>query len=70
MKIHEAGTLDRLTKLLPLSTPEIQRNAIKTLSLLMECHQARAGLLEANGIMPVVDLLQSEYAIIQVAADM
>ncbi|KAI6654585.1 hypothetical protein LOD99_981 [Oopsacas minuta] len=65
LKIHESGAIDKLIKLMTLPNADIQRNVIKTFSLLLECHQARNSLLESNGIPPVVELLQSEYAIIQ-----
>lgn len=66
LKIHESGAIDKLVKLLPLPNPDLQRNVIKTFSLLLECHQARTALLDCNGIPSIVDLLQSEYAIVQV----
>jgi len=42
-----------------------QRNAVKTLSMLLDEFQLRASFLEEGGVPELVSLLTSEYAIIQ-----
>ena len=43
----------------------LQKSSIKTLSLMVEHYQNRSGILEACGFPPILDLLTSEYAIVQ-----
>ena len=38
---------------------------MKTLCLMVEHYQSRPGVLEADGLPPILDLLQSEYSVIQ-----
>ncbi|CAH8623048.1 unnamed protein product [Dicrocoelium dendriticum] len=63
--VLERRGLPLLIDCLRVSDPDVQKNAIDALYLIMQDFEARPVLKSANGLAPIVDLLDSEYPVIQ-----
>ncbi|GAB1601677.1 armadillo repeat-containing protein 3-like, partial [Argonauta hians] len=60
---HQA--LEPLISCLGSNDPDVQKNSIETISQLVMNYQSQKMMKEIGGFPPVIDLLKSEYAIIQ-----
>ncbi|GAB1601676.1 armadillo repeat-containing protein 3-like [Argonauta hians] len=60
---HQA--LEPLISCLGSNDPDVQKNSIETISQLVMNYQSQRMMKEIGGFPPVIDLLKSEYAIIQ-----
>jgi HEAT repeat protein len=65
IELNKEGAVKPLLRLLQSPTPETQSNSAKALHLLTQHYQCRASLMEAEGLQAMLELLSSEYAIIQ-----
>ncbi|KAI0234081.1 Armadillo repeat-containing protein 3 [Lamellibrachia satsuma] len=63
--IYEQGTLEALIRLLSSTDPDVQKNSIETITLMLQDYQTKAAIRDLNGIQPTLDLLKSEYPVIQ-----
>ncbi|NXH79790.1 ARMC3 protein, partial [Edolisoma coerulescens] len=68
VKIFEQGGLEPLIRLLGSPDPDVQKNSVECIYLLVQDFQNRAAVRELNVIPPLLGLLESEYPVIQVLA--
>uniref|UniRef100_A0A8C5TBM0 Armadillo repeat containing 3 n=1 Tax=Malurus cyaneus samueli TaxID=2593467 RepID=A0A8C5TBM0_9PASS len=68
VKIFKQGGLEPLIRLLGSPDPDVKKNSVECIYLLVQDFQIRAAARELNLIPPLVGLLQSEYPVIQVLA--
>ncbi|XP_012622757.1 armadillo repeat-containing protein 3 isoform X2 [Microcebus murinus] len=67
-QIFEHGGLEPLVRLLSSPDPDVKKNSIECIYNLMQDFQCRITLPELNPMIPLLDLLKSEYPIIQLLA--
>ncbi|NWI91118.1 ARMC3 protein, partial [Pitta sordida] len=65
VKIYEQGGLEPLIRLLGSPDPDVQKNSVECIYLLVQDFQNRAAVRELNVIPPLLELLESEYPVIQ-----
>ncbi|NWS96298.1 ARMC3 protein, partial [Mionectes macconnelli] len=68
VKIFEQGGLEPLIRLLGSPDPDVQKNSLECIYLLVQDFQNRAAVGELNIIPPLLELLKSEYPVIQLLA--
>ncbi|XP_027743391.1 armadillo repeat-containing protein 3 isoform X2 [Empidonax traillii] len=68
VKIFEQGGLEPLIRLLGSPDPDVQKNSLECIYLLVQDFQNRAAVSELNVIPPLLELLESEYPVIQLLA--
>ncbi|NWS17794.1 ARMC3 protein, partial [Pachyramphus minor] len=68
VKIFEQGGLEPLIRLLGSPDPDVQKNSLECIYLLVEDFQNRAAVSELDVIPPLLQLLESEYPVIQLLA--
>ena len=59
--VLDAGGMEPLISLLQSIDPDVQKNALETLALMLQDHQARTAIRAQGGITPVLQMLKSEY---------
>jgi len=65
VELQKHSAHEPLIALLHSADPDVQRNCVKALSLLVEHYQSRPAIREAGGLPTLLELLESEYAIVQ-----
>uniref|UniRef100_A0A8C5NNF4 Armadillo repeat containing 3 n=1 Tax=Junco hyemalis TaxID=40217 RepID=A0A8C5NNF4_JUNHY len=65
VKIFEQGGLEPLIRLLGSPDPDVTKNSLECIYLLVQDFQNRAAVRELNVIPPLLRLLESEYPVIQ-----
>ncbi|KFP77952.1 Armadillo repeat-containing protein 3 [Acanthisitta chloris] len=65
VKIFEQGGLEPLIRLLDSPDPDVQKNSVECIYLLVQDFQNRAAVRALNVIPPLLELLKSEYPVIQ-----
>ncbi|XP_010618128.1 armadillo repeat-containing protein 3 isoform X2 [Fukomys damarensis] len=68
LQIFQHGALEPLLRLLSSPDPDVKKNSIECIYNLVQDFQCRTTFQELNAIPPVLDLLKSEYPIIQLLA--
>ncbi|XP_065587648.1 armadillo repeat-containing protein 3 [Cyrtonyx montezumae] len=68
VQILEQGGLEPLISLLGSPDPDVTKNSVECIYLLVQDFQSRAAVGELNVIPPLLDLLKSEYPVIQLLA--
>ncbi|XP_037985675.1 armadillo repeat-containing protein 3 isoform X1 [Motacilla alba alba] len=68
VKIFEQGGLEPLIRLLGSPDPDVKKNSLECIYLLVQDFQNRAAVRELNVIPPLLGLLESEYPVIQLLA--
>ncbi|XP_058687031.1 armadillo repeat-containing protein 3 [Poecile atricapillus] len=68
VKIFEQGGLEPLIRLLGSLDPDVKKNSLECIYLLVQDFQNRAAVCELNIIPPLLGLLESEYPVIQLLA--
>ncbi|XP_065484147.1 armadillo repeat-containing protein 3 isoform X1 [Caloenas nicobarica] len=68
VQIFEQGGLEPLIKLLGSPDPDVQKNSVECIYLLVQDFQSCAAVRELNVIPPLLELLKSEYPVIQLLA--
>ncbi|XP_063269833.1 armadillo repeat-containing protein 3 isoform X3 [Prinia subflava] len=68
VKIFKQGGLEPLIRLLDSLDPDVQKNSLECIYLLVQDFQNRAAVRELNVIPPLLGLLESEYPVIQLLA--
>ncbi|NXG07089.1 ARMC3 protein, partial [Sakesphorus luctuosus] len=68
VKIFEQGGLEPLIRLLGSPDPDVQKNSLECIYLLVQDFQNCAAVCELNVIPPLLELLESEYPVIQLLA--
>ncbi|XP_050170685.1 armadillo repeat-containing protein 3 [Myiozetetes cayanensis] len=68
VKIFEQGGLEPLIRLLGSPDPDVQKNSLECIYLLVQDFQNRAAVSELSVIPPLLELLESEYPVIQLLA--
>ncbi|XP_025004147.2 armadillo repeat-containing protein 3 isoform X4 [Gallus gallus] len=68
VQIFEQGGLEPLISLLGSPDPDVTKNSVECIYLLVQEFQSRAAVCELNVIPPLLDLLKSEYPVIQLLA--
>ncbi|NXC52262.1 ARMC3 protein, partial [Aleadryas rufinucha] len=68
VKIVEQGGLEPLIRLLGSPDPDVKKNSVECIYLLVQDFQNRAAVRELNVIPPLLGLLESEYPVIQLLA--
>ncbi|NXY53613.1 ARMC3 protein, partial [Callaeas wilsoni] len=68
VKIFEQGGLEPLIRLLGSPDPDVKKNSVECIYLLVQDFQNRAAVRELNVIPPLLGLLESEYPVIQMLA--
>ncbi|XP_021096097.1 armadillo repeat-containing protein 3 isoform X4 [Heterocephalus glaber] len=68
VQIFEHGGLEPLLRLLSSPDPDVKKNSIECIYNLVQDFQCRTTFQELNAIPPVLDLLKSEYPVIQLFA--
>ncbi|NWT56121.1 ARMC3 protein, partial [Erythrocercus mccallii] len=68
VKIFEQGGLEPLIRLLGSLDPDVKKNSLECIYLLVQDFQNRAAVRELNVIPPLLGLLESEYTVIQLLA--
>lgn len=63
--ICEQDALEPLIRCLGSHDPDVQKNSIETIALLLQDYQAKTALRDQNGLLPILDLIKSEYPVIQ-----
>lgn len=63
--IFENGGIEPLVRCLGSHDPDVQKNGIEALALLLMDYQTRAAIRDVEGLNPMLELLKSEYSIIQ-----
>lgn len=63
--IFEHHGVEPLVRCLGSSDPDVQKNGIEALALLLMDYQTRTSIREVEGLTPMLELLKSEYAVIQ-----
>ncbi|XP_075252210.1 armadillo repeat-containing protein 3-like [Convolutriloba macropyga] len=66
-KVHliEKGVMEPLVLLLTSPDPDVQKNTVETINLLLHDYQSRSQVRQFEGIAPILDLTKSEYPVIQ-----
>ncbi|ELT95018.1 hypothetical protein CAPTEDRAFT_165326 [Capitella teleta] len=65
VSILEQDGLEPLIRCLSSADPDVQKNAVETISLMLKDYQTKSSLRELEGFQPLLALLQSEYPVIQ-----
>merc|ERR1712150_42776 len=65
VNIQEQDGVEPLLRLLSSNDPDVQKNAIETISLLLQDYAAKSAVRELNGFPAILDLTKSEYPVIQ-----
>ncbi|XP_070564902.1 armadillo repeat-containing protein 3-like isoform X2 [Ptychodera flava] len=65
VQIFEQDGVEPLIRLLADPDPDVQKNSVEALCLMLQDFQTKAAIRELNGIQPLLDLLKSEYPVIQ-----
>ncbi|NXG58387.1 ARMC3 protein, partial [Hemiprocne comata] len=65
VQIFEQGGLEPLVRLLASPDPDVKKNSVECIYLLMQDFQSCAAVHALNVIPPLLELLQSEYPVIQ-----
>ncbi|XP_021242945.1 armadillo repeat-containing protein 3 isoform X4 [Numida meleagris] len=68
VQIFEQGGLEPLINLLGSPDPDVTKNSVECIYLLVQDFESRAAVCELNVIPPLLDLLKSEYPVIQLLA--
>ncbi|XP_072185044.1 armadillo repeat-containing protein 3 [Excalfactoria chinensis] len=68
VQIFEQGGLEPLISLLGSPDPDVTKNSVECIYLLVQDFQSRAAVCELNVIPPLLELLKSEYPVIQLLA--
>ncbi|XP_068529848.1 armadillo repeat-containing protein 3 isoform X4 [Anas acuta] len=68
VQIFEQGGLEPLIRLLDSPDPDVKKNSVECIYLLVQDFQSRAAVSELNVIPPLLELLKSEYPVIQLLA--
>ncbi|XP_035749152.1 armadillo repeat-containing protein 3 isoform X2 [Egretta garzetta] len=68
VQIFEQGGLEPLVRLLGSPDPDVQKNSVECIYLLVQDFQSRAAVRALNAIPPLLELLRSEYPVIQLLA--
>ncbi|KAK3599496.1 hypothetical protein CHS0354_006630 [Potamilus streckersoni] len=63
--IFDNHGIEPLVKCLSSPDPDVQKNSIEALALLLLDYQTRASMKEVEGLNPMLELLKSDYSIIQ-----
>ncbi|NXD81752.1 ARMC3 protein, partial [Halcyon senegalensis] len=67
-QIFEQGGLEPLIRLLDSPDPDVKKNSLECIYLLVQDFQSRAAVRALNVIPPLLELLKSEYPVIQLLA--
>uniref|UniRef100_A0A8C5MXM6 Armadillo repeat containing 3 n=1 Tax=Leptobrachium leishanense TaxID=445787 RepID=A0A8C5MXM6_9ANUR len=67
-RIFELNCLDTIIRMLGSPDPDVKKNSVECIYLLVQDFQNRAAVCESNGIPPLLELLRSEYPAIQLLA--
>ncbi|KAM6412494.1 LOW QUALITY PROTEIN: armadillo repeat-containing protein 3 [Pluvialis apricaria] len=67
-QIFEQGGLEPLVRLLGSPDPDVKKNSVECIYLLVQDFQSHAALRALNVIPPLLELLKSEYPVIQLLA--
>ncbi|XP_074996900.1 armadillo repeat-containing protein 3 [Calonectris borealis] len=68
VQIFEQGGLEPLIRLLGSPDPDVKKNSVECIYLLVQDFQSRAAVRALNVIPPLLELLKSEYPVIQLLA--
>ncbi|NXT73941.1 ARMC3 protein, partial [Zapornia atra] len=68
VQIFEQGGLEPLIRLLGSPDPDVKKNSVECIYLLVQDFQSRAAVRALNAIPPLLELLKSEYPVIQLLA--
>ncbi|XP_049654164.1 armadillo repeat-containing protein 3 isoform X3 [Accipiter gentilis] len=68
VQIFEQGGLEPLIRLLSSPDPDVKKNSVECIYLLVQDFQSRAAVRALNVIPPLLELLKSEYPVIQLLA--
>ncbi|NXY68204.1 ARMC3 protein, partial [Glareola pratincola] len=68
IQIFEQGGLEPLVKLLCSPDPDVKKNSLECIYLLVQDFQSHAAVRALNLIPPLLELLKSEYPVIQLLA--
>ncbi|KFP00042.1 Armadillo repeat-containing protein 3, partial [Calypte anna] len=68
VQIFEQGGLEPLIRLLGSPDPDVQKNSLECIYLLMQDFQSCAAVRALNVIPPLLEMLKSEYPVIQLLA--
>ncbi|XP_010579226.1 PREDICTED: armadillo repeat-containing protein 3 isoform X3 [Haliaeetus leucocephalus] len=68
VQIFEQGGLEPLIRLLSSPDPDVKKNSAECIYLLVQDFQSRAAVRALNVIPPLLELLKSEYPVIQLLA--
>ncbi|XP_061852853.1 armadillo repeat-containing protein 3 isoform X2 [Colius striatus] len=68
VRIFEQGGLEPLIRLLGSPDPDVKKNSVECIYLLVQDFQSRAAVRALNVIPPLLELLKSEYPVIQLLA--
>ncbi|XP_009877694.1 PREDICTED: armadillo repeat-containing protein 3 [Apaloderma vittatum] len=68
VRIFEQGGLEPLIRLLGSPDPDVKKNSVECIYLLVQDFQSRAAVCALNVIPPLLELLKSEYPVIQLLA--
>ncbi|KAM6141419.1 armadillo repeat-containing protein 3 [Phoenicopterus ruber ruber] len=68
VQIFEQGGLEPLIRLLGSPDPDVKKNSVECIYLLLQDFQSRAAVRALNVIPPLLELLKSEYPVIQLLA--
>ncbi|XP_010289086.1 PREDICTED: armadillo repeat-containing protein 3 isoform X2 [Phaethon lepturus] len=68
VQIFEQGGLEPLIRLLGSPDPDVKKNSVECIYLLVQDFQSRAAVHALNVIPPLLELLNSEYPVIQLLA--
>lgn len=63
--IFENGGIEPLVRCLTSNDPDVQKNGIEALALLLMDYQTRSAIRDVDGLNPILELLKSEYAVVQ-----
>ncbi|XP_052278834.1 armadillo repeat-containing protein 3-like isoform X2 [Dreissena polymorpha] len=63
--IFEHGGLEPLIRCLSAHDPDVQKNCIEAIALLLMDYQTRRAIKDLEGLNPILEVLKSEYQIIQ-----
>ncbi|XP_069715612.1 armadillo repeat-containing protein 3 [Phaenicophaeus curvirostris] len=68
VQIFEQGGLEPLIRLLSSPDPDVKKNSVECIYLLVQDFQSRAAVRALNVIPPLLELLKCEYPVIQLLA--
>ncbi|XP_014801365.1 PREDICTED: armadillo repeat-containing protein 3 [Calidris pugnax] len=68
VQIFEQGGLEPLVRLLGSPDPDVKKNSLECIYLVMQDFQSHAAVRALNVIPPLLELLKSEYPVIQLLA--